>query len=150
LSSENDILGQRLSDTDIERLVVGVVLLGGTGSTYWTLQQDVIAAHSEEATLGADDYIRYPGQFSWRAATAFDSVAVLRGSWQYAPEPRIASPASFQLGGAYTVRGYEAGVLSAARGAAASAEIHWAAPRIADAFFFADYGFVDGESFDLE
>ena len=72
------------------------------------------------------------------------------GTWQYSSDERIASPSQFQIGGVGTVRGYQNGIQSAARGIAVSGELHWQPDWIADSFVFADIGHVNGISPDSE
>ena len=150
LESRTEAGERAIADTTIERLALGLQGRGGGGRGRWFVQQELIAASSENLLGVERDYQRWPGRFSWTGAGVLGAATRLSGSWQYASDERIASPAQFQIGGVGTVRGYDNGIQSAARGVAVSGELHWRPEWVADVFAFADVGHVDGISPDSE
>lgn len=150
VESQTDASGRPIADTTIDRFALGLQARGGGQGSRWFLQQELISANSENILGEDNDYIRWPGRGSWSGPGVLGASARVSGSWQYSSDERIASPAQFQIGGVGTVRGYQNGIQSAARGLAVSGELHWQPDWIADSFVFADIGHVDGISPDSE
>jgi hemolysin activation/secretion protein len=150
VESDTDAAGRPIADTTIERIALGLQGRGAGWGGRWFLQQELISASSENVLGDEQDYLRWPGRGSWSGPGVLGARARLSGTWQYSSDERIASPSQFQIGGVGTVRGYENGIQSAARGVAVSGELHWQPDWIADSFVFADIGHVDGISPDSE
>jgi len=150
VESSTDASGRPIADTSIERIALGLQGRGSGWGGRWFLQQELIGARSENLLGEEQDYIRWPGRGSWSGPGVLGANARFSGTWQYSSDERIASPSQFQIGGVGTVRGYQNGIQSAARGIAVSGELHWQPDWIADSFVFADIGHVNGISPDSE
>ncbi|MDH4378660.1 MAG: ShlB/FhaC/HecB family hemolysin secretion/activation protein [Vampirovibrionales bacterium] len=108
-------------------------------------------------TGAGGQFFKYSGSVIRLEKLPLSTLGLLRGFWQYSPD-RLVSSELFQIGGAYTVRGYSEGLMSGDRGYLASAELRmplYCIPsRVQVPFFkkplrdviqpivFADYGFI--------
>ncbi|MFB4205149.1 ShlB/FhaC/HecB family hemolysin secretion/activation protein [Arhodomonas sp. KWT2] len=151
LDSGSEISGGTLSDTKLYRLGTGVVLRGvGASGARWRVSQELVVNRSDVFGEETQTYATFPGEATYAHPFTPRISGLVKGSWQYAIKDQFASPSYYQAGGQSSVRGYDRGVLSAARGGAVSAEAHWRVHPTTDLFYFVDYGFVEGRSQDFE
>ena len=150
VDSRTDLLNRPIADTSIRSVALGLEGRGSALGGRWFLRQELVRARSENVLDEKQDYLYWPGRGSWSRAVPLGATARINGSWQYSADERFASPSQFQIGGVGTVRGYENGIQSAARGVALSGELHWQMDWIDDVFLFSDVGHVDGISPDSQ
>lgn len=109
--------GFKLSETSIDsaRLIASVQFR--EGPLYWRYEQRLEFATTEEQLSGiTGDYQLTRGDLFLQRRFSSDSRLLLRSGWQYASDDTLPSSLLFQIGGPSSVRGYDAGVLTAAHG----------------------------------
>jgi hemolysin activation/secretion protein len=152
VESTSDVGDQTLTDTAVRRLGIGFQGRGGLWGSRWFLRQEALHGRTTSDIEGGLEasYVRWRGRGVLTGPAFWGATYRVNASWQYSGDERLGSPDEFQIGGVGTVRGYENGVLTGARGAAVSAELHWRTPWISDVFVFSDVGHVNGRSPDSE
>jgi|GEM_PF-250270 len=141
--STSEIDGVAISDFDIDETELRLDWSGGTGERRWRINQGVVHADVEALDAASETFKRYPGSASWLQWFSQRWAARLQLGWQYTSEDALPSSLVYQLGGATTVRGYEEGVVSGAKGYRASLNVdyHWR-PGLRQTLFM-DHGEVD-------
>lgn len=148
--SETTILGADLSEFTTDRLGASVRVTGFGERSQWTLRPGLEAAQVEDIFGERESVTFFEGRASYSRALGLDLLGTLRGAWQYTDETGLPSPLLFQVGGANSVRGYEQGALSGARGFYVNAEVGWHGHARVTTFGFVDHGLVDDISPDRE
>jgi hemolysin activation/secretion protein len=144
VTSDTDALGDPIAETQVSELGLGLQARGGGKRWRWFVEQRALASRSENILNEKDRFVRYPGRLSLVGPGVFGGAFQASGTWQFAPERRIASPVEFSIGGVGTVRGYDSGIQAAARGGALSLEHHWRLDGYVDPLVFFDVGRISG------
>lgn len=141
--STSEIDGTTISDFTIDEAELGITWSGGDARSRWRVNQGVRRADVEALDADTERYERYPGDASWVRRLSAEWTTRLLLGWQDADEDALPSSLVYQLGGTGSVRGYESGAVSGAKGHRVSigADYHWN-PGLRQAIFV-DYGEVD-------
>lgn len=141
--SSTHIGGQSIADTRTNAWTLGASLAHQSDGQRWGATQLVTRIRSDEPMLGKTSFTIAPGSayFIQRLGQSKWAVRADLG-WQFSASSNLPSANLFQIGGPGSVRGYERGVLSGARGYYADLEVHRSFSERLDAFGFVDHGQV--------
>ncbi len=141
--STTQISGQDIADTRTYAWTLGASLAHQSDGQRWNATQLVTRVHSDEPMLGKTDFTIAPGSayFIQRLGQSRWALRADLG-WQFSSGYHVPSANLFQIGGPGSVRGYERGVLSGARGYYADLELHRSVGERLDLFGFVDHGEV--------
>ncbi|MFC4528236.1 ShlB/FhaC/HecB family hemolysin secretion/activation protein [Dyella halodurans] len=141
--SSTHISGQSIADTRTTSWTLGASLSHQSDGQRWGATQLATRIHSDEPLLGKTDFTIAPGS-AYFIQRLWQSRWALRADlgWQFSTGYNVPSANLFQIGGPGSVRGYERGVLSGARGYYAALELHRSIGERLDVFGFVDHGEV--------
>lgn len=141
--STSEIADTVISDFAIDESNLRLELSGGSRVSFWRIGQGVSHARVEALNAPTETFMRYPGDASWVRRLDSSWSSRLRLDWQWTVEDNLPSSLTYQLGGSSTVRGYDSGVSSGARGYLASAGLDYRWQPGLQQNLFIDYGQVD-------
>ncbi|MDH4449014.1 MAG: ShlB/FhaC/HecB family hemolysin secretion/activation protein [Rhodoferax sp.] len=132
-----------LNESSVDTLAVGL-----NYETRWegnTLKGGLTISQGHDDTHNDNlkrEFVLYTGDLNWD--TAWDALwsSNLRIGWQNSDGRELPSASSFQIGGASTVRGYEAGALAGDGGVTLSVQMNRVVNPVTTVFGFLDYGAV--------
>ncbi|WP_165418517.1 ShlB/FhaC/HecB family hemolysin secretion/activation protein [Dyella amyloliquefaciens] len=141
--SNTHISGQDIADTRTNAWTLGASLAHQSDGQRWGATQLFTRIRSDEPLLGKSDFTIAPGS-AYFIQRLWQSRWALRADlgWQFSATGNLPSANLFQIGGPGSVRGYERGVLSGARGYYADLELHRSVGERLDLFGFVDHGQV--------
>ncbi|MCX2983412.1 ShlB/FhaC/HecB family hemolysin secretion/activation protein [Halieaceae bacterium IMCC14734] len=120
-SSSTEFDGVQLFDTTVKTLSAGGDVQAFTANGSWYMQHTLTFIDGEDL-LENDDYFRYNLRANWLHLFANSHSMSVRFSGQASQDDLLPSSEQFQIGGAYTVRGYDEGLLRGDQGYTLSME----------------------------
>jgi hemolysin activation/secretion protein len=144
-NATTDISGVSIADTNTDLITAGVSTQYVGDGRQWGITQLYTRIKSDEPMLGETSFQTYPGN-AFYIQRLGQSRWVFRGNlgWQFSKGDNLPSANLFQVGGLGSVRGYERGIVSGARGYYASLELHRLMSERLDVYGFADHGVIEG------
>jgi hemolysin activation/secretion protein len=142
-NSSTNISGQRIADTRTQQYTLGGSVQHQSDGQSWSVTQLVTRLHSNEPMLGKDNFLIAPGSadFVQRLGQSLWAIRADAG-WQFSTGDNIPSANLFQIGGTGSVRGYERGIISGARGYYVDLELHRTIGARWDLYGFVDHGTI--------
>ena len=137
------ISGEHIANTRTQQATLGASVQHQSDGQRWSVTQLVTRLHSNEPLLGKNDFLIAPGSASVVQRLGQSSWAV-RGEagWQFSSGKNLPSANLFQIGGQGSVRGYQRGVISGARGYYVDLELHRTFGERWDLYGFVDQGTI--------
>jgi hemolysin activation/secretion protein len=141
--STTNITGQHIADTRTQEYTLGGSVQHQSDGQSWSVTQLVTRLHSDEPMLGKDDFLIAPGSadFVQRLGQSLWAIRADAG-WQFSTGNDVPSANLFQIGGTGSVRGYERGIISGARGYYVDLELHRTIGVHWDLYGFVDHGTI--------
>jgi hemolysin activation/secretion protein len=142
-NATTNISGQRIADTRTQEYTVGGSVQHQSDGQSWSITQLVTRLHSDEPMLGKNSFLIAPGSadFVQRLGQSLWAIRADAG-WQFSTGDNIPSANLFQIGGTGSVRGYERGIISGARGYYVDLELHRTIGARWDLYGFVDHGTI--------
>lgn len=143
--SSTAIGGVQIADTKTRLWTAGASVQHLGEGRQWGFTQLYTSIQSDEPMLGRSSFQTFPGN-AFLIQRLGQTRWIARGSlgWQFSKGDNLPSANLFQIGGSGSVRGYERGILSGARGYYGSLELHRLVSERLDLYGFADHGVVSG------
>lgn len=146
IDSSTQITGFDLSEYRILRADSGLRVTNYGSGYQWSLDQGITRTSVRDLFDVKEKYGLYVGSANLTVLVYGKWVSVLNAGWQYTNEVTLPSALLFQVGGVSSVRGYQSGVLAAARGFYASNELQYQWRPTLVPFLFLDQGMVKDDS----
>jgi hemolysin activation/secretion protein len=142
-NASTDISGQHIADTRTQQITLGASVQHQADGQSWSLTQLITRLHSDEPMLGKSHFLIAPGSASFTQRLGQSAWAVrTEAGWQFSTGKNIPSANLFQIGGPGSVRGYERGIISGARGYYVDLELHRTFGEHWDVYGFVDHGTI--------
>jgi hemolysin activation/secretion protein len=144
-NATTDISGVSIADSHTDLITAGLSSQYVGDGRQWGFTQLYTRIKSDEPMLGETSFQTFPGN-AYYIQRLGESRWVVRGNlgWQFSKGDNLPSANLFQIGGLGSVRGYERGIVSGARGYYASLELHRLVNDKLDVYGFANHGVIQG------